>query len=91
MVSMLHDALEAGAAGISSSAAPTHLDIHGQPHRTRGALEQLGPQPCLQPLDRFADIGLAGRHLFSSTRETRVLGDSHEYRDILDGRSGSIH
>ena len=37
MVSMLHDALEAGAAGISSSAAPTHLDIHGQPVPSRVA------------------------------------------------------
>ena len=37
MVSMLHDAMEAGAAGISSSAAPTHIDIHGQPVPSRVA------------------------------------------------------
>ncbi len=52
MVKMVGEAMEAGAAGFSSSAAPTHLDIHDQPVPSRLA----------EPKEVIALVTEVGRH-----------------------------
>ena len=52
MVKMVGEAMEAGAAGFSSSAAPTHLDIHDQPVPSRLA----------EPKELIALVTEVGRH-----------------------------
>jgi hypothetical protein len=67
------------------------LTILGQPHRPRRALEQLRAEPRLKPLDRLADVRLAGRHLLGRARETGILRDRHKHGDVLDRGSGTGH
>jgi N-acyl-D-aspartate/D-glutamate deacylase len=81
---MVRDAMEAGASGISSSAAPTHLDIHGVPVPSRFSnhdeLRQLAEE-----------VGLAGGGSIGYLPQSAIGGidaDDEDYMIELGQASG---
>ena len=76
MVQMVHEAMDAGALGISSSQAPTHLDLADRPVPSRLA--------TLDELRALADaVGVHGRGSIAYAPESAVEGISPHDRDFL--------
>jgi N-acyl-D-aspartate/D-glutamate deacylase len=76
MVSMVHEAMNAGAAGLSSSAAPTHLDIHGRPVPSRLANKE-------EMLALAAAVGEHGTGSIAFLPASAIGGITEEDMDYL--------
>ncbi len=76
MVQLLHDALAAGAAGLSSSASPTHLDTAGRPVPSR-----LSDETELMAL--AAELGRHGAGSLAFLPKSSVGGLDDADKDLL--------
>ena len=68
--------MEAGAAGFSSSAAPTHIDIHGQPVPSRLADKR-------EVMALVREVGEFGRGSITFLPSSAIGGITKEDQDYL--------
>ena len=73
---LLREAVEAGAAGLSSSAAPTHLDVHGRPVPSRLATHE-------ETLALAEELGELGRGSIGYLPASAIGGLDHADEDLL--------
>ncbi|HEX4505281.1 MAG TPA: amidohydrolase family protein [Alphaproteobacteria bacterium] len=76
MCAMVRDAMEAGAAGFSSSMAPTHLDIHDRPVPSRLAEKK-------EVLALVAEVGKAGHGSIAFLPSSAIGGITVEDQEYL--------
>ncbi len=76
MCAMVREAMEAGAAGFSSSMAPTHLDIHDRPVPSRQADKR-------EVLALVAEVGKAGHGSIAFLPSSAIGGITPEDQDYL--------
>jgi N-acyl-D-aspartate/D-glutamate deacylase len=76
MCAMVREAMAAGAAGFSSSMAPTHLDIHDRPVPSRLADKR-------EVLALVAEVGKAGAGSIAFLPSSAIGGITHEDQEYL--------